>query len=138
MTHTPDHIAQLLDQAPKVPTSPELGHQILSAVLLDKAADVPASPTLHQTILSTASTTQQPIARRPASRPARRWFYPNALAGGLMAASLILGIWSGSNDIVDNLLAAPFELAGLQVTETEDEFSLYNTTGEFTPSENLL
>lgn len=132
MTHTQDHIVKLLNQAPEVPASPNLPQQIMTSAMLDSAMPVPASPNLKQSILSATKIVQF----KP--KPATNWFNPTALAGGLMAASLILGIWTGSNGIADNLLAAPFELAGLNVTETTDEFSFYNVIDGLTPTENLL
>lgn len=138
MTQKKDHITQLLDQARAAPPSPQLRSQIITAALLDVAPRVPASPGLQQNILTAANetpTTADIIAFPPS--PARRWISANVLAGGLMAASLILGIWTGSTGLVDNLLAAPFELAGLPVAEAGDDFSLYSVLDGLTPPENL-
>ncbi|VAV95703.1 hypothetical protein MNBD_ALPHA08-277 [hydrothermal vent metagenome] len=139
MTQKKDHITQLLDQAPETPPSPQLRTQIVTAALLDAAPLAPPSPDLHQNILAAAKNeppaTAKIIAFAPS--PARRWINANALAGGLLAASLILGIWTGSSGVADSLLAAPFELAGLPVAEAGDDFSLYSVLDGLTPSENL-
>jgi len=138
MTHTQNHISQLLNQATAAPPSPQLRSQIITAALLDVAPDVPPSPDLQQNILAAANeipATAEIIAFSPS--PVRRWINDNALAGSLLAASLILGIWTGSTGLVDNLLAAPFELAGLPVAEAGDDFSLYSVLDGLTPPENL-
>ena len=144
MTDKTDHIATLLNQAPSVPASPDLSQQIMTMAVLDSATSVPSSPNLKQNILSAASE-QNPTAEIIIFAPPakRHRLYPTArtsglMAGGLMAASLMLGIWTGSNGIADNILAAPFELAGLQLSDSTDELSLYNVIDGLTPSENLL
>lgn len=138
MTQKKDHIAQLLDMAPKTPPSPMLHEQILATALLDAAPAVPNSPNLSARILASAQEhTNNANVVEFAIKPSRNWFHPNALAGGLMAASLMLGIWTGSSGLVDNLIAAPFELAGLQLAETGDDFNLYNVLDGLTPPENL-
>ncbi len=138
MTQNKDHIEQLLDLAPKAPPSPELREQILATALLDTAPAVPNSPNLSARILASAKEhSNSANVLEFAVKPAPIWFHPNALAGGLMAASLILGIWTGSSGLVDNLIAAPFELAGLQLAETGDDFNLYNVLDGLTPPENL-
>jgi len=48
-----------------------------------------------------------------------------------MAASLVLGIWTGTSNFADPLIAAPLELAGLQIPDLsglDDGFNDYNLT----------
>ncbi len=143
MTQDNDHITRLLNEAPKVPLSPNLRQDIIASVLLDMAPDVPASPALHGNILATA-TTNNPATNiiafpgNSSRQPPHRWLSDNALAGGLMAASLILGIWAGTSGIADNLIAAPLELAGLHSSPNDDIFNFYSVIDGITPSENLL
>jgi len=128
MTHTPDHIAQLLDQASKVPASPQLRRQIMATALLDFAPKTPVSPALHQNIM-TAATRQRPSADIINFTPqtARQRFYAAVLAGSLMTASLLLGIWTGTSNIADNFLSPSFEIAGLAL-ERDETFGVYDYT----------
>jgi len=139
MTDNKDPIAQLLDQAPVVPASPDLRQQIMTAALLDLATPVPPSTGLRDTILANAiaDTPKTADIMTLPGKPANHWTASNALVGGLMAASLIIGIWGGSSGVVDNLLDAPFELAGLPTSQTNDNFNLYNVLDDLTPQENL-
>ncbi len=139
MTDNKDPIAQLLDQAPSVPDSPDLGQQIITTALLDLAAPVPPSTGLRDNILANAITDNPKTADiiTLPGNPTNYWTASNALVGGLMAASLIIGVWGGSSGIVDNLLDAPFELAGLSPSQTNDDFNLYNVLDGLTPQENL-
>ncbi len=133
MTQKTDHIAQLLDQAPHLPSSPQLRRQIMVTALLDIAPETPTSPALHQNIM-TAAARLRPSADIINFTPqtARQRFYPAALApaalaGGLMTASLLLGIWTGTGNIADNFLGPSFEIAGLSL-EVDETFGVYDYT----------
>ena len=150
MTQDNDHITQLLNEASKAPPSPDLRRDIITAALLDINPNVPASPALAKNILASATAHKpQPasaeiidftpaVHKKSARKPVRRWLSGNALVGGLMAASLILGIWTGSNGIADNFIAAPLELAGLQASENYDNSDYYNVIDGLAPSESSL
>lgn len=137
---------KLLDQAPVVPASPSLRDDIISLALLDLSPAAPASPALKNKILSAAkeNPTQPASAEiinfspKPQHRPDRRWLTGNAFAAGLMAASLVLGFWTGTSNFADTLIAAPLELAGLQLPETDDSMNYYNIIDGLGPSESAL
>jgi hypothetical protein len=124
----------LLDLAASPPHSPELASTILMTAMLDKASKTPASPSLHSNITAAAFRTESNIVNlrqklRPATAPEAQvpgWLKGSAV-GGLMAASLIIGIWSGSNGLIDPLIAAPMELAGLDVSESGDDLSEFDS-----------
>ncbi len=137
---------QLLNEAPFAPTSEGLRDDILVAAMLDTTATHPASPLLKEQILKTAIssnssndviTFNRPSRHDPQHRSFFRRQVGNAVAGGLMAASLILGVWAGATGTADPFLAASFELAGLQSPEQDDNFEPYNVIDGFDPSENL-
>ena len=147
-------LSNLLDMAPLLPSSANLRDEIIATALLDLAPDVPASPQLMQNILAKA-TSQTPqnssaeiIDFHPKARftplkhkPAHRWLTGNSLAAGLMAASLVLGIWSGTNGIADTLISAPLELAGLELSDSsslDDGFNDYSATYSLPLSESAL
>ena len=137
MTNQNQQLTDLLNQALAVPPSPELRDEIIAMALLDTAPDVPASPALQKNILAAAQENPVNNIIPFKTKPARPGFVNNALIGGLMAASLILGIWTGSSGIADNLIAAPLEMAGLQLDQEDDGFSFYSVIDAFTASENL-
>ncbi len=131
MTQKTDHITRLLDQAHQVPPSPELRRQIIAAVLLDGAPKTPASPALQQNIIAALGQRQTDNIVNFSPPIARNRSYPAALAatltGGLMAASLLLGIWTGSSNIADSFLGPSFEIAGLAL-EPDEIFGSYDYT----------
>jgi len=132
---------KLLDLALPVPNSNDLKQDILASALLSSAHKPPYSPDLKDKIL--AAATKKDSAEIIAFRPRRKSFgltipaFENIAAAGLIAASLILGIWSGSNGIADAFISAPLELAGLQSPDS-DIFSFYNIIDGLTPSESSL
>jgi len=139
-------ISKLLDQAPEVPFSPHLRDDIIAVALLDLAPDIPASPGLKHSILNKVTIdSSQPasdeiinFSPKPRHNPPRRWLSGNAFGAGLMAASLVLGIWTGTSNFADPLIAAPLELAGMQLPETDDSINYYNVIDGLTPSESAL
>lgn len=152
MTKNRDKIARLLDTAPPVPASPHLREDIHLTLLLDSAPTVPASPNLHDKILETA-TSQNPTAdimdfaaahaaTRSRQQNQRHWPIANVLAGGLMAASLMLGFVTGTadltNSLTNDLISAPLELAGLVPTENTETFNYYSVTDGLTATDDLL
>ena len=140
MTHQPDHIAHLLDQAPPLPKSADLRQQIMATVMLDAAPKVAPSPGLHQKIMAAAvsqAVNQQDTAeiiKFPAKTTSIGRFFPTALTGGLMAASLLLGIWTGTSNIADSFLAPSFEIAALALDPAET-FGAYDYTAGLDLSE---
>ena len=109
--------------------------------LLDLSPPAPASPQLAQHILAAANASNGPASNVVEFTPKRRSAKPpylkpdNWLIGGLMAASLIIGIWSGTSDISDLLVTAPLELAGI---EQPSEFDTYPVLSGFSATESLL
>ncbi len=108
--------------------------------LLDLSTPAPASPQLARHILAAANasgpasnvvefTPKRNLAKPPYLNP------DNWLIGGLMAASLIIGIWSGTNDLSNLLVTAPLELAGI---EQPGEFDIYPVLDGFSATESLL
>jgi len=147
-------LSDLLDMAPVLPPSANLRDEIIASALLDLAPDVPASPQLMQNILAkaTGQTSQNSGAEiidfHPKAgltplkhKPAHRWLTGNSFAAGLMAASLILGIWTGANGVADTLISAPLELAGLEISDPsslDDGFNDYSATYSLPLSESAL
>jgi len=106
--------------------------------LLDMAPAVPASPILTAQILAAATANNAPpkvIEFQSKPQKSSAFKSGNWLIGGLMAASLIIGIWSGTNDISNILVTAPLELAGI---EQNSEFDIYPVLDGLSATESLL
>ncbi len=108
--------------------------------LLSLATPPPASPLLADQILAATkpSTQSAEIVNLAAKRNARKkalFTTDKWLVGGIMAASLVIGIWSGTNDIANLLVTAPLELAGIEQT---GDFEIYNILDGFSATESLL
>ncbi len=108
--------------------------------LLSLSTPPPASTMLAKQILAATkpNTQSAEIINLTAKRNARKkplFTIDNWLVGGVMAASLIIGIWSGTSDIANLLVTAPLELAGIEQT---GDFEIYNILDGFSATESLL
>ena len=117
-TQQQNALEQLLDMAPPPPPSPQLAKQILAGT---------SARSQNSNVVEFASN------REPS--PPRQNNTSNWLIGGLMAASLTLGIWSGTSDFADLLVTAPLELAGITSPQDTD---FYNLLDGFNATESLL
>jgi len=130
----------LLNEAPFVPVSESLHDNIIVSAMLDTAVTPPASPFLKGKILDTVTSlnsNNDTVDHGPRYKTLFRRQAGNAFAGGLMAASLVLGVWAGATGTADPFLAASFELAGLHSPEQGDNFEPYSVIEGFNPPENL-
>lgn len=112
--------------------------------LLNQVPDIAPSPALHAKILAAATATQPQSAKvidfpqKTIAREAQPSAGYNWLAGGFMAASLALGVWIGTAGLVDTLISAPLEFAGLQTTSQDNAVSVDDLIGAIAITEGAL
>ena len=143
---TDQALDKLLDMAAPVPPSPDLKARIMAAAIGGNnqqtetaRADVGAGAGAGAgaEIISFAKAKNAKLSKPSNSRSPLR-FGGNWAAAGLMAASLVIGIWTGTAGYADNLINAPLELAGLQDPVSTDDLSIYGLIDELPKDGNLL
>ena len=134
---------KLLDMAAPVPASPDLKAQIMAAALGDSKHQAESTRTgagvgTGAEIIDFSRAKRAKLAK-PSSNPKPRLRFGGTwAAAGLMAASLVIGIWTGTAGYADNLISAPLELAGLKAPASTDDLSIYGLIDELPKDGNLL
>jgi len=125
-------LEKLLDMATPVPPSPDLKAKIMASAI-NGGGEVKESTGAEIISFAQARSVKQTEVDKPRFRLGGNW-----AAGGLIAASLVIGIWTGTAGYADNLISAPLELAGLQAPASSEDLSIYGLIEDFSKDGNLL